>query len=155
MPRPEITAIRFRPPVVVARLGDSNSPLEAFTWTEDTRLFASGKTVIAPVMSLDVVGDGSVEPYLPGPIRFRDGPHIRPVCPFLELWADVGEDTQPLTSALLEAAGMNPSQIYFRVIAGNRKASRQTGDPAIKEISERRRGNPFNSISGETVSIGP
>lgn len=131
MSRPKIKAIRFHPPVAVARLGDSSSPLEAFTWTEDTRLFASGQTVIAPVTSLEVLPDGSVEPYLPGPIRFRDGLSIRPVCPFLELWADVeGSGAQPLTSALLEAAGMNTAALYFQVIAANLKAARQNGDPS-------------------------
>jgi len=149
MPRPRITAIRFRPPVAIARLGDSDSPLEAFTWAEDTRLFGAGQTVIQPAVSLEVLPDGTVEPYLPGPIRFRDGLAIRPVCPFLELQADIEEDaskeeippitpnkanagrvksTVPLTSALLERAGLDLSQIQFQVVAANRKAQRRTGD---------------------------
>jgi hypothetical protein len=129
MSRRTITAIRFRPPVAVARLGDSHSPLEAFTWTEDTRLFASGKTILNPVVSLEVLEDGSVDPYMPGPIRFRDGLAIRPVCPFLELETEVAGKWGPLTSDLLEEAGMATSELYFRVVVANLKAARQTGDP--------------------------
>lgn len=130
MPRPEIAAIRFRPPVVIARLGDSDSPLEAFSWAEDTRLFGSAQTLIEPRISLEVLPDGSVEPYLPGPIRFRDGRTIRPVCPFLELEAQVrGDDEfQPLTATLIEAAGFDLSQLNFNVVAANRKAVRRTNE---------------------------
>ena len=127
--RPKITAIRFRPPVVVARVGDSDSPLEAFSWVEDTQLFGSAKTIISPTVSLEVLPDGSVEPYNSGPIRFRDGLAIRPVCPFLELEAEVEyEAFQPLTSTLLERAGIDLSQLHFRVIAANLKAQRQSSD---------------------------
>jgi hypothetical protein len=130
MPRPNITAIRFRPPLAIARLGESDTPMEAFSWAEDTRLFGSGRTVLEPALTFDVQADGSIEPYLPDSIRFRDNQKIRPVCPFLELEADVeGEPTQALTSGLLDRAGIDLSQLYFRVIAANRKAQRQGGDP--------------------------
>jgi hypothetical protein len=135
MPRPVISAIRFSPPCVVARLGESPSPLEAFTWAEDPRIFGAGKTVIIPSVSLEVLADGSVEPYIPGSIRFKDGRAIRPVCPFLELTAEVkrGSDRakwERLTNTLMRDAGISLAQLSFYLVAANRKAQRRTGDPA-------------------------
>jgi hypothetical protein len=137
MPRPEISAIRFRPPVAIARLGDSPSPVEAFTWAEDPRIFGAGKTVVVPRVSFEVLADGSIEPYMPWGIRFRDGRAIRPVCPFFELEAKVSgyrkrEQFGPLTSRLLNEAGIKPAQLSFRIVAANRKAERRTGDPACR-----------------------
>jgi hypothetical protein len=132
MHRLRILAIQFRPSVAVARLGDSPAPLEAFTWIEDPRLFGAARTVIEPSTSLEVLANGAVEPYRPGSIRFRDGQLIRAVCPFLELVADTddGETSRPLTGELLEDAGVELSQIRFRVEAANRKAQRRTGEPS-------------------------
>jgi hypothetical protein len=131
MPNSVIRAIRFRPPVAVARLGDSDSPLEAFSWAEDIRMFGGARTIIKPVTSLEVLPDGAVEPYRPRSIRFRDGNKIRPVCPFLELEAVLADGThQALTTKLMERAGLSLSQVYFRVVAANLKAQRQTGDTA-------------------------
>jgi hypothetical protein len=90
-----------------------------------------------PQVSLEVLADGSIEPYLPGSIRFRDGRAIRPVCPFLELEAKVKrgskeEDAQfePLTAGLLKDADLKLAQISFQVVAANLKAQRRTGDKA-------------------------
>src|SRR5665213_305359 len=135
MPQPDIVNIRFRPPVVLARLGNSDSPLEAYSWAEDPRIPGGGKTVIVPEVSLEVLPDGSIEPYLPGSIRFRDAGGIRPVCPFLELEAEVKRtgaraQFEPLTTALLEEAGIKLAQISFAVTAANLKAQRRTDDPA-------------------------
>ena len=131
-PRPNITAIRFRPPVVIARLGDSPLPMEAFTWAEDTRMFGGAKTIIVPALSIRVFSDGTADTYMPESIRFRDGGAIRPVCPFLELEAKVqGEDDfEPLTGTLLKRAGLFLEQLSFQVTAANLKAQRRTNDPA-------------------------
>src|SRR5437773_5954734 len=84
-----ILSVFFQPPMAIARLGGSDTPLEAFTWKEDPSLHGAGRTVIEPVPSLEVHRDGSVRPYLPSLIRFRDGDLLRPVAPFFELWAVV------------------------------------------------------------------
>lgn len=129
MARAVIQQIRFRPPVAVARVGDSDTPLEAFSWVEDPRIFGAAKTIIHPATSLEVLPDGSVEPYRPNLIRFKDGQGIRPVCPFLELEATLdGQNFRPLTPQLLESAGIDLSQLHFRVTAANLKAKRRTGD---------------------------
>ena len=132
MARPNITAIRFHPPVVIARLGNSPHPLEAFTWAEDSRPFGGGKTVIVPRKSFRVLADGSLEEYTPKVIRFKDDGAIRPVCPFLELEAKVDgrDDYDPLTGTLLDEAGLMLSNLSFKVVAANLKAQFRTGDEA-------------------------
>lgn len=136
MPAITIDKIYFSPAVAVARLGSSPVPLEAFTWTEDPSSFGAGRTVITPQVSFHVLPDGSIDPYLPRTLQFKDAGMIRPVCPFFELhasWKEPGsgmEATGPLTPTLLEKAGLKLHDLSFKVVAANRKAFRRTGDEA-------------------------
>src|ERR1051326_7996929 len=93
--------------MAIARLGGSTHPLDSFNWIEDPSLHGAGRTVIDPAVSLEVQPDGSVRPFLPASIQFRDGNLLRPVAPFFELWAKVqgADDLQPLTTALLAQNG--------------------------------------------------
>jgi hypothetical protein len=133
---PVIRSIFIDPPIAVARLGGSNTPQDAYLWVESPDPRSDGETTIAPTWSLTVLSDGSVEPKKPDAVVFRDGPLIRPVCPFLELWALMGEpgsapDTwteAPLTPALLAQHGVDESAITVRVDAHNLKAARRTAN---------------------------
>jgi hypothetical protein len=125
-----IDEIFFLPPMAVARLGGSEIPLASFTWLEDPGLHGAGLTVVAPAISLNVLADGSVQPFLPAIIQFRDGGSLRPVAPFFELWARIDGKEQPLTLQLLEELGGALNNLIYRVSAANRKAARRTGDPA-------------------------
>ena len=130
----ELVGIYLLPPFAVARLGASDTPLEAFEWVEDETTHGGSKTVIKPAVSLEILGDASIRPYTPSTIRFRDGPEalIRPTAPFFELWArfDDGEALRPLTSTALTALGSGLGQVVYRVSAANLKATRRCGDPA-------------------------
>src|SRR5205823_9096189 len=86
---PRIEQIFFLPPMAVARIGGSSQPLDSFEWIEDPTLHGAGRTVINPAVTLEVQQDGSVRPFVPGTIQFRDGNLLRPTAPFLELWAKV------------------------------------------------------------------
>lgn len=68
-----IDELFFLPPMAVARLGGSDIPLASFRWAEDPSLYGAGLTVIVPDISLEVTADGSVRPFLPAFIQFRDG----------------------------------------------------------------------------------
>ncbi len=127
-----IQRIFFLPPMATARLGESDIPLDSFTWIEDPTLHGAGKTVISPTTSLEVLQDGSVRPFLPASIQFRDGNVLRPVAPFFELWTQLEGKTeiQALTVKLLESCGGSLDGITFVVTASNRKAARRTGDPS-------------------------
>ncbi len=121
--------------------------MEAFSWSEDPRSYGAGNTVALPETSMEVMADGSLEAYLPRDLRFKDGQAIRPVCPFLELYAqftDPGCDTYdvPLTPAILEELGLSLPLLSFKIEAVNRKAARRTGDEACAfEAREMIRGD--------------
>lgn len=134
-----ICALFCTPPIAVARLGGSTTPMAAYRWQAPADPRTRGETVIAADWTLEVLADGSVDPVLPAAIRFRDGDLIRPVCPFIEVWARVGDPAQPrstwreerLTPALLAAHGGTLGNLRFTVDAHNRKAERRTGRPAL------------------------
>jgi len=126
----KIEEIFFLPPMAVARLGGSDNPLASFTWLEDPSLHGAGLTVIAPAISLNVLANGSVQPFIPAVLQFRDGSLLRPVAPFFELWVRGDGEEQPLTLKLLEENGSSLASIQYTVTAANRKAARRTDDPA-------------------------
>jgi hypothetical protein len=122
--------IFFLPPMAVARLGGSDIPLASFTWAEDPSLYGAGLTVIVPDVSLEVTADGSVRPFLPAFIQFRDGALLRPLAPFFELWVRGDGGEQPLTLKWLKENNVSLSDIQYTVTAANRKAARRSGTPA-------------------------
>jgi hypothetical protein len=134
----------FYPPMAIGRLGGSNIPLESFTWLEDPTLHGGAKTIIEPAISLEIQPDGSIRPYLPSIIHFKDRDLFRPVAPFFELWARVEKtgvknsdgsieavsiEEVPLTSQLLQELETPLDAVSYVVEAANLKASRRTGDP--------------------------
>lgn len=143
---PNLIHIYFLPPAAVGRLGGSSRPLENFEWRADPTVHGAAQNVIEPATTLDVAEDGTVTPYRPDVIRFRDGVSLRPVAPFFELWALIqyreddphpmlvaagakpGEERDvPLTASLLRAMGGAAASISYTVHLGNRKAARRTG----------------------------
>ena len=121
--------------MAIARLGGSDTPLESFVWGEDPTISGASKTVIQPAVSLSVEPDGSVRPFIPSTIRFRDGDHLRPVAPFFELWLRYESDDgvfhdEPLTRQILREAGATTESMSYVVTAANLKAARRSGDAA-------------------------
>jgi hypothetical protein len=137
-----IHGIFLDPPIAIARLGGSEVPQPAYTWVQplSPRTEDSGQTVVMPQWSLNVLPNGSVEPFLPSAMQFRDGALIRPVCPFFELWALVGAPNaapdvwkeEPVTPELLRQFGATLSDLTFRVDAHNAKAARRARNPALR-----------------------
>ena len=85
-----IQALFITPSFAVARLGGSTTPLHSYDWVDSQRPRSESETDIAPSWTLAVQPDGSVAPFLPTSIAFRDGDLIRPVAPFFEIWARLG-----------------------------------------------------------------
>jgi hypothetical protein len=127
---PPITELFFLPPMAVARLGGSQTPVDSFTWVEDPSLHGSGLTIIAPAVTLRMATDGSIAPVLPTSISFRDGALLRPVAPFFELWVRSRATEQPVTLDWLDAQGASLADIRYTITATNAKAARRTGDPS-------------------------
>jgi len=144
---PSVLDVQFRPPLAVARLGGSATPLENFEWRDDPTIHGAARTVVEPTVTLEIGPDGAALPYRPLLLKFRDGELLRPVAPFFELWARIAYGANdpevaagtakagepllvPLTSALLQRAGGSPAGILYTVHVANRKAARRTGDTA-------------------------
>jgi hypothetical protein len=144
--RRQIEYIYFQPPLAIARLGGSDKPLDNFVWDSDKSIHGGDRTVIRPTTSLRVIEDGSLRPYLPNVIQFRDGNLLRPVAPFFELWAAVScEEPErrhgkrdklaklefvPINLNFLESMGVPPDSILdsfdYTITVANRKAQRRT-----------------------------
>lgn len=132
-----IRELRILPPLAIARFGSSATPLEAYELKicDNDPL---GFRQICPALTLEIdpVSGAVKQAYTPKRIRFRDGEHIRPVAPFLEVFAKTGNDTlEPLTIDLLAAEGLQPDAIRWSVEVGNLKAFRQTSDARDKVIA--------------------
>ena len=123
-----ILELRILPPLAIGRLGSSSEPLENYELVVKDPL---GHRIIEPAETLRIdPATGEVgEAYVPDrPVRFRDGPHIRPVAPFLEVFARTDAETLvPLTTELLTAEGLAPGDLNWTVEVGNLKAFRRTG----------------------------
>jgi hypothetical protein len=133
--------IFFLPPMAIARLGSSPTPLESFRWREGATGLGPNSTVIEPAVTLEVLADGSVRPYVPSVIKFKDSDTIRPLAPFLELWArlqmpDGSEADVPLTGRLLAEFGASAECVRYEITAANRKAARRTGSAACAFIAQ-------------------
>jgi hypothetical protein len=126
-----IRRLFFTPPIAIARLGGSSTPLEAFGWGPGDP-HTIGETRIRPAWSFNVDALGTVTAFLPTELHLRDGALQRPVAPFLELWALTGDGPAAswvptaVTPALLAANGIDESNVTFTVTAMNMKAARRT-----------------------------
>jgi len=134
-----IHALFCNPPIAIARLGSSTAPLAAYTWVLHGNSRNDSDTGIIPDWSFEVMTDGSLTPVLPDEVRFRDGAAIRPVCPFIELWARVGESGSdvatwrdvPVTEGLLAGFQLGLKDLAFKIDARNAKVARRTVNPTL------------------------
>jgi hypothetical protein len=135
-----IQRIFIDPPIAVARLGGSTTPQNAYKWVESANPRSNADTTIEPDWSLVVQSDATVEPVMPASLAFRDGPLIRPVCPFFEVWASVGEpgsalatwEDVPVTPGLLTKHGIGLNSLVIKVDAKNFKVSRRMQNPELQ-----------------------
>ena len=129
--------IFFLPPMAIARVGSSDTPVEAYEWTDGRSAHGGAQTIVTPAPTFEVLHDGSVRAYLPDAIHFKDANgRIRPVAPFFELWGrfqsahDGAEFERPLTSAALRGLGADRRDFLIRITATNQKAARRAQTPA-------------------------
>jgi hypothetical protein len=130
MPGPDILEIRILPPLAIGRLGSSGTPLENYT-LETHSSVGYRSLVPAPTLVVDAASGAIVSADPLASVSFRDAQgNIKPVCPFLEVWALLaGADTLvPLTLGDLQALGVDETAVSWSVQVGNIKAFRRTGD---------------------------
>lgn len=126
-----IRELRVLPPLVVGRLGAAAEPMDNYTAEPDPEQpLAPRRLRPAPTFRIDPRTGEITSADTPDELRFTDGRgKVRPVAPFLEVWALTSDDVlQPLTSDLLRDNGLTPDDVRWRVRVGNHKIQRRTYD---------------------------
>lgn len=134
LPRPApvtgIHTLRILPAIAIARFGSSATPLENYDLgpaaTDGWHPIVPADTLIVDPATGRITGAE-----VPAEVKFRDAAGlIKPVCPFLEVWAQFTPDgpLQPLTTTHLEQLGLSTASLRWQVRAANLKAQRRTGD---------------------------
>lgn len=125
----DILELRILPPLAIGRLGAAQRPVDNYeAVVEPDRPL--GYRRLEPAQTLEVdVDSGRIErAFVPDELTFSEDGKVRPVAPFLELWAltSCGQ-LEPVTIALLKANGLKPSDVSWRAHVGNHKIFRRTG----------------------------
>lgn len=124
-----ITALRILPPFAIGRFGSSPTPQANY----DIEVEADaplGFRKVRPRETLEVdEATGAISGCgVPASVQFRDGDRIRPVAPFLEVFAvDENGRMEPLDLDLLRREGLDLNALAWRAKVANRKVFRRTG----------------------------
>lgn len=127
-----IRELRILPPFAIGRLGSAETPLDNFTIVTDSDQQLGFRSIVpAETLHVDEKTGEISGKTVPESMEFKtpDG-RIRPVAPFLEVWARVDRSKEfvPLTLDLLKKHGAKPSDLSWEVKVANRKVERRTGD---------------------------
>jgi hypothetical protein len=132
MPVTDIHEIRLLPPLAIGRFGSSAEAMHNYDSVVPAgngyRELRPAETLLVNAMTGEIVKHTPV-----GPVRFKDGAgRVKPVCPFLEVWArfDGDADLRALTISDLASLGRGPEHISWDVSFANLKMLRRTGQPA-------------------------
>jgi hypothetical protein len=159
-----IVGLSILPPLAIGRLGSWSEPLENYNLEIPPNGLGFRRIVPAETLYVDAATGAIARSATPAEIRFRDGNHIRPVAPFLEVFAHIDDGSlAPLTLDLLGAKRAEDVRIRWRVEVGNIKAYRRTGDPgdmaiATIEFSDHEshalRATAANFLAGKSLPLG-
>jgi hypothetical protein len=159
MPVTEIKALRILPPLAIGRFGSSAEPMDNYDLVvEQTVGFR--KLVPAETLKVDPATGEVTQSVTPSQVKFRDAAgNIRPVAPFLEVWARFEENgpLQPLSRAHLQELGVDIGTVQWRVRVGNHKLFRRTGDPSdrIEADTEPFSGHEQKALRGRATNFRP
>jgi hypothetical protein len=162
----DIREIRILPPLVLGRLGSSEQPMDNYRVEVDEPL-GYRKLVPGPTLEVSPRTGEITSADVPKTVRFRDDNQlIKPVSPFLEVWARFEQDGPlvPLTAVHLRQLDLTPADIKWNIIAANLKAFRRTGDvndkieaniPALSNHdSQPLNGSAKNFVDGKSIPLG-
>lgn len=145
-----IAELRILPPFAIARLGSSPDPMDNYDLVlEDPIGYRQIRA--ADTLLVDGATGAAALRRPPFEVRFRDAHgNIRPVAPFLEVWARLEgrPELRPLTAGLLADLGLAPDAVRWRVHVANIKAYRRTGDPRDRIEAE---AGPFSDHSAHEL----
>lgn len=164
-----IRELRILPPMAIGRLGAATEPLAAFDLEVDAeRPLDFRRIVPQATLEVDPVGGEITRSFVPDDIVFKDEQgRIRPVAPFLEVFAITSEEPaalQPLTVTLLEREGLSVANLHWDVVVANIKLFRRTQDvndkinAAVAMLKTHQReplvGTCANFLEGKTLPLG-
>ncbi len=161
-----IQELRVLPPLAIARFGAAATPLDNYDAVVDPER-PLGHRVLRPAATFEVDVDSGeiVREFVPERLSFTEGGMVRPVAPFLEVWALTdGGTLEPLTTELLTREGATSSDVRWRVQVANHKVFRRTGDTQDRveadsgEFVDHTRhalaGDCVNFWNGRTIPFG-
>jgi hypothetical protein len=135
----KIEALRIQPPIAIARLGSASEPLVSYEIEADSQHPLDLHRIKgAKTFRVDGTTGEILDSFVPEVVSFKetqtvDGQtteRIRPVAPFLEVWARVNSNRWvPLTLDLLYENGLTPAEVQWQVAVANRKVARRTANP--------------------------
>lgn len=159
-----IIGLSILPPLAIGRLGSSPKPLDNYELQLPQDGLGYRKIIPAETLYVDPKCGAIAEAKTPSSVTFRDGGRIRPVAPFLEVFAHMEDGgMQPLTLDHLGVKRAEDAKVRWSVAVGNLKAFRRTGDPKDKitaslEVTDHKRhallarGEHF--FPGKTLPLG-
>jgi hypothetical protein len=166
MPVTDIKEIRLLPPLAIGRFGGSAEPMHNYD-VEINSATDYRDLVPAETLLLDPGSGEVVAKQTPPVVRFKDGAGlVKPVCPFIEVWARYDEtgDFLPLTLVELQDLGLSPAALSWDVTFANLKVLRRTGEPAdrvtaaLSGVTDHQRhsleGRAVNFKSGQSIHFG-
>jgi hypothetical protein len=167
-----IHELRILPPLAIARFGSAPTPMDNYDAVVDAAEPLGYRTLRpAETLEVDVDSGEIVRAFVPDALLFTENGAVRPVAPFLEVWALVGDEgltdggrLEPLTTALLEQSGASVGDLRWQVQLANLKVMRRTGNAADAvradsgEFSDHARraldGMCDNFLPGKTIGFG-
>lgn len=133
-----IRALRILPPLAFARLGTADEPLDNYSMQENEENPLGYRRIVPErTLLVDEETGAIADVRTPNVIEFKTDGRIRPVAPFLEVFALVDHETEwkPLTLDVLARHGLSPADVKWKVTMGNRKVERRTGDPKDRVLA--------------------
>jgi len=127
-----LRSLKILPPFAIGRLGSASQPLDNYSIDDNPDQPLGFRRIRGePTLIVDEASGAIREQRTPEHVSFKEGDaHIRPVAPFLEVFAvtDAGDSLVPLDLGLLRRLDPAPLKIEWRVSVANRKVARRTGD---------------------------
>jgi hypothetical protein len=164
-----ILELRILPPLAIGRLGEAAEALEAFDLEINPDQPLDYRRIVPrESFEIDPASGAITRCYVPATIRFKDDNHkVRPVAPFLEVFARTSEapdELVPLTTDLLLAKNLCLADLHWEVSLGNIKIFRRTNDIRDKihanlfDLKDHQRhameGECPNFVTGKKLPLG-
>jgi len=131
-----IHELRILPPLAIARFGSASTPMDNYDAVVDPANPLGYRSLVpADTLEVDEKTGEIARVFTPTKVTFTEKGAARPVAPFLEVWALVGDEQltdggrlEALTTQLLKAEGAAVDDVRWDVRVANLKVMRRTGD---------------------------